>query len=216
MGFRTVMRNLRHYLIAGLLFIGPIGISIALAYWIVILIDGMLSPIAIIFFGHRVPGLGLLSALLLLLGIGLLASTPAGRRLIDLLEALLQRIPVFGGLYRTIRQMAKVLAPGASSHFRSVVLVEYPRPGVYSLGFATSQVRLSKGEGSEELVSVYVPTNNLYIGDIILVPKDKTYETNMTLQQGIQSVFSVGTALPPSLPIQKSSSESKASDSEEA
>ena len=199
----TILHRLRRYLIAGFLIAGPVGISVFLLYWIVVAVDGLLSPFSQAVIGHRVPGLGLASAFLLLVATGFLASNLAGRHLLGVLEELLLRIPVFSSLYRTVKQMAAAFTPGSTSHFRSVVLVEYPRPGVYSLGFVTNRLRFEREEGAVALETVYVPTNNLYIGDIILVPKDKVHETNLSLQQGVQSIFSAGAALPPSLPIPK-------------
>jgi len=203
----TILRRLKRYLIAGFLVAGPLGISVFLLYWIVVSIDGLLSPLARALIGHQVPGLGLLSAFLLLIATGFLASNLGGRHLLDFFEEIFLRIPVFSGLYRTVKQMAAAFTPGAASHFRSVVLVEYPRPGVYSLGFVTNRVRLEEKEAAQApaqaLESVYVPTNNLYIGDIILVPADKLRGTNMSLQQGVQSILSAGTALPSSLPLPK-------------
>ncbi|MFA6028943.1 MAG: DUF502 domain-containing protein [Elusimicrobiota bacterium] len=193
-----LLLQLRRQLITGFLIVGPAGISAYLLVWVVGTVDGLLAGPAHALIGHRVPGLGFATALGILFVVGSLASNFFGRQLLESVEELMLRIPVFNGLYRTLKRMTDAFAPG-QGQFRSVVLVEYPRPGVRSLGFVTG--RTAWGEGPEaELVAVFVPTNNLYIGDIVLVPKGAVSETGLTLEQGVQAVLSAGSALPSRIP----------------
>jgi uncharacterized membrane protein len=187
-----VLQAFKSYLVTGFLIVGPAGISGFLVYWLIVGIDRGLSPIAQAIFNRQVPGLGLASASAVLLGVGFFVSHVGGRNLLDAVEVGLLRIPVFNWVYRTVKQMTEALAPGAGAKFRSVVLLEYPGPGIYSLGFATGRT----ASGPRDLVAVYVPTNNLYIGNLVLVPRSALTETALTTQQAVQAVLSVGTSLP--------------------
>lgn len=189
------MRSLKRAAFTGFLIVGPAGISAYLLYWVVVSVDGLMASPAHALLGRRIPGVGLLTAACVLLGVGFLASNLAGRHLLELAEDVLLRIPLFNSLYRTFKRMAEAFAPGGAQ-FRSVVLVEHPRAGAYVLGFVTNRVSVGQGEALQELTVVYVPTNHLYIGDILLVPKERVRETGLSLEQAAQAVFSAGSSLP--------------------
>jgi uncharacterized membrane protein len=189
------LRALKRTLLNGLFIVAPLGLTVIMLAWLVSLIDGLLSPLAL-FAGRPIPGLGLLVAVLLVFVAGLLGSNLVGRHLLELSEELLLRIPVFNWVYRTIKQLSEVFSPEGKDSFKSVVLVEYPRPEVFSLGFVTKRVSLERDGKKKELVCVYVPTNHMYIGDFILVPADKVIATTMTQQEAVQAAISAGAALP--------------------
>ena len=195
-------RRLKRTLLTGLFIVAPISLTFILLAWFVTLVDRALGPVAA-FFGHPVPGLGLVVAFLLVLAAGVLGSNLVGQQLLELTEEFLLKIPVFNWVYRTIKQLSEVLSPSGGANFKSIVLVEYPRPGVYSVGFVTNQISLEADGALRELVCVYVPTNHMYIGDSILVPPDKVIATKLTQQEGIQVVMSAGAALPALLKAQE-------------
>lgn len=190
-------RKLKRYLVAGFIIVAPISVTIFLLVSFVTMVDYFLSPVTYTLWGRHIPGVGMCTAVLLILVTGFLGSNIIGQHVLDIVEDILLHIPVFNWLYRTIKQLAEVFSPEGKLHFKSVVLIEYPRPGVYSVGFVTNKVVLRRPEGKEEeLFCVYVATNHLYIGDIVLVPKGKVIETHMTLQQGLQSYLSAGATIP--------------------
>lgn len=187
---KATARVLQRWFVTGVLVLAPISISVSLILWIGGWVDSMLSPVAYAVWGRAVPGLGLASAAVLILATGWLASNIIGRQIVEVFEDLLLHVPIFSWVYRTVKQLAEVFSPSSAAAFRSVVMVEYPREGVYQLGFATGTVTpLADGEA---LTSVYIPTNHLYIGDVILVPPAKVKETSMSLQQGVQFFLSAG------------------------
>ncbi|MFH1724125.1 MAG: DUF502 domain-containing protein [Elusimicrobiota bacterium] len=190
-------RKLKRYLLTGFLIVAPISITLFLLWWFVTAVDHLLAPVFYTTLGRHVPGLGIIAALGLLIGAGWLSSNIMGKQILDMIEDLLLHIPVFNWLYRTVKQLTEVFSPSGKAQFKSVVMVEYPRPGVYQLGFVTNKVRFER-EGAEarDLFCVYIATNHLYIGDIILVPEDKVIHTTMTLQDGIRSSLSAGAAVP--------------------
>jgi uncharacterized membrane protein len=190
-----VIKRLKRVLLLGLIILGPFSLTLMILSWSVALIDKALAPL-IGLLGRPVPGLGLLVAFTLVLAAGVLGSNIFGRQLIEFVEELLLKIPVFRSVYRVFRDLTAAFSPDNASSFRGVALIEYPRPTVYSVGFITNRVTLETADGPRELVSVYVPTNHLYIGDTVLVPAESVLLTGMTTQEGVQATVSAGSALP--------------------
>jgi uncharacterized membrane protein len=191
-----IQARLRRYFISGFFTLIPIGLSVLVVWTFVSGVDRTLAPVLDAALGFRVPGLGLIAALLLILGAGVVTSHVVGERLIVLAEDLLARIPVFKWVYGTIKQMTEAFSPANKASFKSVVMVEYPRPGVYSLGFATGEMLLDlPGGGRKKLTAVYIPTNHVYIGDVIFVPSEHVIPSHMSVQQGIQAALSAGAIL---------------------
>lgn len=188
-------RGLKRTLVTGLFIVAPISLTFILLAWFVSLIDGLLGPVTG-FIGRPVPGLGLVVAFLIVLMAGVLGSNLVGQQLLELTEELLLKIPVFNWIYRTIKQLSEVFSPAGRASFKSVVLIEYPRPGVFSLGFVTNQISLERESGARPLVCVYVPTNHMYVGDIVLVAPESVVYTKLSQQEGIQAVISAGAAIP--------------------
>lgn len=183
-------RVLKRWFVTGVLVLAPISISVSLILWMGGWVDSMLSPVAYAVWGRAVPGLGLASAAVLILGVGWLGSNIIGKQVVEVFEDLLMHVPIFSWVYKTIKQLTEVFTPGGMASFKSVVMVEYPREGVFQLGFATGST--TPVPGGQTLTSVYIPTNHLYIGDVILVPPAKVTETSMTLQEGVQFFLSAG------------------------
>lgn len=189
--------RLRRYFVSGFFILIPMGLSIVVVWWLVFLIDATLAPVVDAALGWHLPGLGLVTAITLIMAAGALASHVAGERVFGLAEGVLMRLPVFKWVYSTIKQMTEAFSPENGTSFKSVVIVEHPRPGFYSLGFVTKEVVLGLADGSSKaLVSVYIPTNHVYLGDVVLVPQDQVIATTISIQQGIQSVLSAGATLP--------------------
>jgi uncharacterized membrane protein len=188
--------RVQRYFVTGLFTVIPFGLSALVVWWLVALVDNMLGPLVWAFAGRQIPGLGLLVALLIVPGAGWLASNVIGGRVLEALEDLFLHIPVFKWFYGTAKHAAEAFSPHKKDAFKSVVLVEYPRPGVYSMGFVTGESRADLPGGPETLVSVYVPSNHVYIGEIVLVPKQHVITTNIAVQHGIQAALAAGAGLP--------------------
>lgn len=186
----------QRYFVTGLFTVIPFGLSALVMWWLVAMVDNALGPFVWAFTGRQIPGLGLLVALLLVPAAGWLASNVIGGRILEWLEGLFLHIPVFKWFYGTAKQATEAFSPHKRESFQSVVLVEYPRPGVYSLGFVTGETRLDQGAKHAALSSVYVPSNHMYIGEVVLVPKEQLVVTDLTVQQGVQTVLAAGAGLP--------------------
>lgn len=185
-------RGVKRTFVTGLFIVAPISLTFLLLAWFVSLIDGLVAP----FTGAMpIPGLGLIIALALVLTAGVLGSNIIGQQLLEWAEDVLLKIPILNWVYRTIKQLSEVFSPAGRANFKSVVLVEYPRPGVWSMGFVTNELEVD----GAKLSCVYVPTNHLYIGDIVLVPQETVRHTKLTQQEGIQAAISAGASLPPQI-----------------
>ncbi len=163
-------------------------------------IDNFFSPVYERIFGHRIPGLGFLTAVALILFMGTIATNVVGRRILARLERLLNHVPIFRSIYPSVKQLLESFSPEKRGSFKSVVLAEHPRKGEFVFGFVTSEILLEAPEGKREMVTVFVPTNNLYLGDVIMLPREEAIPTGLTVEEGIRIILSAGTATPPRLP----------------
>jgi uncharacterized membrane protein len=163
-------------------------------------VDGLLGPVYEELLHRHVPALGFLTAAVLLFLIGLLATNVVGRRIVQLGERLLLRVPLVRRVYPTVKELVEAFSPGRQTGFREFVLIEHPREGCWSYGFVTGEVAVA-GLPPASLVSVYVPTNHLYLGDIVLVASSAVAPTGLSIEEGIRIILSMGAATPPRLPV---------------
>ena len=162
-------------------------------------VDDFMAPLYEHLLGRHVPGLGFLTAVLIIFFVGVFATNVVGRRILQWAERVIRYIPLVRRVYPTVKDFVDAFSPNRRSGFREFVVVEHPRDGVYSYGFLTGDVRV-EGTKPDALVSVYVPTNHLYLGDIVLVPRDSVVSTGLSVEDGIRIILSAGTAAPPRLP----------------
>lgn len=194
---------MRKYLIAGLLVWMPLGITFLVIRAIVGFLDKslLLLPDAYqpdTLLGFHIPGLGVVLAVVLVLTTGMIMANLLGRRLVNAWESLLSRIPLVRSLYAGIKQiMEAVLATDAKS-FRRVLLVEYPRRGVWSLAFMTTdQLGEVQQKTETDVIGVFIPTTpNPTSGFVLMVPADEVIELDMTVEQGLKMIISMGTVVP--------------------
>jgi uncharacterized membrane protein len=163
-------------------------------------IDDIFAPMYERMFGRPVPGLGFLTAVTAILLMGIIARNVVGRRVLAVGDSLLHKVPVFRLLYPSVKMLIDSFSPERRSSFKAVVLVQHPREGTYAFGFVTSQVLLEAPAGKGEMVTVFVPSNNLYLGDIVVVPDQDVIHTGLSVEEGIRIILSAGTATPPRLP----------------
>jgi uncharacterized membrane protein len=163
-------------------------------------IDDIFAPMYARLFGRPVPGLGFLTAIAIVFLMGSFARNVVGRRVLAVGDVLLLKVPVFGRVYPSVKMLIDAFSPERRSSFKAVVLVQHPREGTYGFGFVTSEVLLETPQGKHEMMTVFVPTNNLYLGDVIVAPKVDVIATGLTVEEGIRIILSAGTATPPRIP----------------
>ena len=185
--------------LTGLVVVVPILITAFTLYWLFRVLDGFLSPIIHQVLGREIPGLGILCEIVIIFLVGVVATNVLGSRVLKWFQTLLMRAPVVKNIYPTIKQLVEAFHPSSSSSFKKVVLVEYPKVGTFAVGFLTSEVSLKGTAQAQRLVSVYLPTNNLYLGNVALFKEEDLMVTDFTIEEGLKIVLSGGTAFPPTI-----------------
>jgi len=194
------MQWLRRNFIAGFFVMVPVFISVAALVWLFNVVDGFTTPLYDQLLGRRLPGLGTVTTLAVIVLVGVFARNVIGRRILQRTEGWLLRVPVFRTIYAPVKQLIAAFSPDNASGFKRVVLVEDPRRG-FALGFLTREFTIDRGRGPEELLAVYVPTNNLYLGDVVICERDRAVFPDITVEEGIRILLTGGMALPPRLRI---------------
>jgi uncharacterized membrane protein len=191
---------LRRSFVAGFFVTVPLFISVAALIWIFNVVDGATTPLYDRLLGRRIPGLGTVSTAAVIVVVGAFARNVIGRRILARGEGWLLKIPVFKTIYSPVKQLIAAFSPDNESSFKRVVLVEDPRRG-YAIGFQTREFIIDRGAGPEPLLAVYVPTNNLYLGDVVIVERARALFPDITVEDGIHIVLTGGMALPPKVRI---------------
>ncbi len=204
---RTGMPRLRTLLMTGVLTVSPVAISAYVLYWLFVRLDQLLKPAIEPFMiplaGRYYPGIGFLALLLLLLIVGFIARLYLGGKLIQLGNWFVSRIPLMAGMTRAVRQILESFLKGNRELFRQAVLFEYPRKGIYAVGFVTSTTRgeisdrLQDSGERRELISVFVPTTpNPTSGVLVFVPRRDAIYLNMSVEDALKLVVSAGALNP--------------------
>jgi len=188
------MQWLRRSFIAGFFVTVPLFISVAALLWLFRLVDGFVGPFYVKYLGREVPGLGILTTAVAILLVGAIATNVVGKRLLQQAEALLLRVPLFRSIYAPVKQLVVAFSPDNEYGFKRVVLIEDTARG-YVLGFLTREFTVDRGQGPEALLAVYVPTNHLYLGDVLICPRDRAAYPDITVEQGIRIFLTGGMAI---------------------
>jgi uncharacterized membrane protein len=189
------MHWLRRSFITGFFVTVPLIISVAALVWIFGVVDGVATPVSTRLLGRDVPGLGVLVTLGVILMVGAIANNVLGKRALQQVEYWLLRVPVFKTIYAPVKQLVAAFSPENEAGFKKVVLVDDDRRGMI-LGFLTREFTLDRGQGVEALVAVYVPTNHLYLGDVLVYPRDRVSYPDLSVQDTIRIFLTGGMALP--------------------
>ena len=194
------MQWLRRSFIAGFFVTVPLFISVAAFIWLFNVVDGLTTPLYDRLLGRRIPGLGILSTAIAIVLVGAFARTVIGRRVLQRTEGWLLKVPVFKTIYSPVRQLIAAFSPDNESGFKRVVMIEDPRRG-FTLGFLTREFTVDRGSGPEALMAVFVPTNNLYLGDVVICERARAIFPDISVEDGIRIFLTGGMALPPKVRI---------------
>lgn len=195
--------TLRKYLFAGLLVWLPLGVTVLVIKALIDLMDRVLvfipdawHPEALL--GFRIPGLGVVLSLIVLFITGIIAANLFGKRVVTAWESLLARIPLVNTIYSAVKQVAETIFADKGKSFRKVLLIEYPRKGLWAIAFYTgSAVGEIQERTSREVVNVFIPTTpNPTSGFLIMVPREEIIELDMPVDEGIKLIMSLGVIIP--------------------
>lgn len=197
----TVIGRLRAYFFAGILITAPIAITFYIAWNFIDYVDSKVTPLIPAAYNPKqwgVPGVGLLLVALALTLVGALTAGFVGRVWLKFTEWILSRTPVINGIYSAVKQIFETVLAQKSNAFREVVLLEYPRKGVWSLGFITGQtVKSLSPDRTGEWVNVFVPTTpNPTSGYLLFVPRSELKVTRVSVEDGLKLVISSGIVAP--------------------
>jgi uncharacterized membrane protein len=196
-------RKVRNYLIGGLLIWIPIMITV----WVVRFLSGILDSSLLLLppswrpeavFGTYVPGVGIVMSLVLLFVTGVVVKNLFGGQIVAGLESLVRRIPVVGSVYGGAKTFSETVLTDKGKSFKQVVMVEFPRKGVFSIGFITShELEEAQAKTAQEVTCVFVPTTpNPTTGFLVLVPKDEVVNMDMTVDEAFKMLLTLGVVVP--------------------
>jgi len=194
------MQWLRRSFVAGFFVTVPLFISVAAVIWIFGIVDGLTTPMYDRLLGRRIPGLGIVSTAIAIVLVGVFARNVIGRRVLQRTERWLLMVPVFRTIYAPVKQLVVAFSPDNDAGFKRVVLVQDATRG-FVLGFLTREFMVDRGKGPEELLAVYVPTNHLYLGDIVICERSSAMFPDISVEDGIKIFLTGGMALPPTMRV---------------
>jgi uncharacterized membrane protein len=196
-------RAFRNYLIGGLL----VWIPILITFWVLRFLSGILDQSLLLLppswrpeavFGTYVPGVGVVLSLLLLFFTGLLVKNLFGSQIVRGLESLVRRIPVIGAVYGGAKTFSETVLTDKGKSFKQVVMVEFPRKGIYSVGFITAHdLEEAQARTAQEVTCVFVPTTpNPTTGFLVFVPRDEVTYMDMTVDEAFKMLLTLGVVVP--------------------
>ena len=197
------MKRLRRYLVAGLLIWAPLAVTFLLLRFAVNLMDKTLAVIPQPYrpdelLGFHIPGLGVILTFIVLFITGMLAANFVGRYVVGGWESLLDRIPIVRTIYGGAKNFAEIVFSDSNDSFKKVLLIEYPRKGLYSIAFQTSsELGEVQGRTGDDIVCCFVPTTpNPTSGFVIMVPSKDIKELDMEVDEALKMIISLGVVVP--------------------
>ena len=187
---------LRRSFITGFFVLVPLFISVVAFIKIFDVVDGLTTPMYDRLLGRRIPGLGVASTAAAIVLVGAVATNVIGKRLLQRGEGWLLKVPLFRSIYAPVKQLVAAFSPDNESGFKRVVMVEDAKRGGFMLGFMTREFTVDRGEGPRQMIAVYVPTNHLYLGDIVICERERASFPDITVEEGLRIFLTGGMALP--------------------
>jgi uncharacterized membrane protein len=189
---KKTITHLKRYILRGVLAIIPLALSIFVIRLLYIGIDKRVTKLVDQWIGFSIPGLGILIVVLILYVIGLIASNLVGRQFFHWIEQLAKKIPIINTTYQVGKQLSDTLSLPEKQVFRKVVLVDYLKPGIWTVGFVTGII-IDRKNNNEKLFKVFVPTPpNPTSGTMVVVKESQTRDPGWTIEEAMQAVISGG------------------------
>ena len=198
-----IMKTVKKYLIAGILVLVPIWITVSILAYLINAFDQIISLIPSGYqpetlLGFKIPGLGLILVLSVVFLTGMLATNFIGTYIINFWEAILARIPLVRSIHAGVKKILSTMLASSSQSFRKVLLIEYPRKGIWTIAFQTGSdiPEINKETGTNTL-TVFVPTTpNPTGGFLLIIPTKDVIELNMSVDNALKLIISLGVILP--------------------
>lgn len=206
----SLFHRLRNYFFTGLVVASPIGITIYIGWWFITFVDDRIKPLIPASYNPEtylesvsIPGLGLIFVFAFLIILGALTANLFGRALIRFGEKIVDRMPVIRSVYGTLKQIFETVVAQDSKSFSDVVLVEYPRKGIWAIAFVSAENTSEiQAKMDDEVINLFLPTTpNPTSGFLLFVPKKDLIYLDMTTDQAAKYVISAGLVNPEELPV---------------
>ena len=195
--WRLVGKKMRRQFLTGILVVVPLGATVLILIWIFTSIDNILQPVIQLILGHPVPGVGFGITIVLIYLVGIIASNVGGKRLIQYGESLLVKIPVFRPLYSSIKQILGSFSSSGKTSLVQTVLVEFPRKGMWMIGFITNE---SPTQSGKVQLNIFIPTSpNPTSGFLQIVSEEEVVRTDIPVDEALKMVISAGKVSPEKL-----------------
>ena len=188
------LMEIRNTFLTGLLILIPLATTAYIVYWTFTTLDNFMRPELSRVFGFYVPGMSLIALLSVIFLLGVFGRLTVGKRLIDFVESKLMKIPVVRTIYSATKEASKAILVSETEKIKGVVLVEYPRKGLYAIGFTTGgEISAACKKTGRRLLNVFIPTSpNPTSGLVVLVPEDEVIYLNMSVEDALRIVISGG------------------------
>jgi len=189
----------------GLVIIVPLVITVWVLQILFNTIDGIISPIFDQFLGRHIPGLGFISMIILIMLIGIVSKNLIGKAIFKYFERMIFSLPLARTIYSSAKDLINAFRPGGKGKsFREVVLVEYPRQGLWTIGFLTNEISVNSPTTTQELISIYIPNPpNPTSGMMILAARESIRVLDMSVEEGLKLVLSGGIVTTGTLTVKK-------------
>jgi len=197
-----VWNALKNAFLTGLLILVPLAVTLWLVLAVSARVDGLLDllPHSIHpehLLGFKIPGLGILVSIAVVVGVGAGMRYYTARRVVELYETILLRVPLIAPVYQSLKQLINTIMVQKGNQFRQVVIVEYPRPGLYAICFLTGEVEFLAPGAAPPMVSVFIPTTpNPTSGFYLMVPRDQAHAVNLSVEEAFKLIMSAGIVQP--------------------
>ncbi len=190
----SIAVKIRNTFITGVLVLLPLGVTIYILIFTFAFFDGILKPIIEKALGQYYPGTGIIAMVLLIFLLGIFVRVTLGRRLVGYIEEGINRIPMIRTIYSVVKYASETVLFQDGSEFKGVVLLEYPRKGLYTIGFTTGTVvREIQDLTEEKVINVFVPTApNPTSGYVVHIPEKDVIPLKMTVEEGLKLIISGG------------------------
>ncbi|MFH1373685.1 MAG: DUF502 domain-containing protein [bacterium] len=193
----SIVVAIKRYFLSGVLVVVPIILTYIVIKFLFEAIDGILQPVLFHILGYYVPGLGVLTTILVIILAGVLTRNFVGARLYAVGDRLLAKMPIIRPIYSAAKQLLEAITMPSSKSFKEVVLIEYPRRGAYALCFISRRMEIAVNGEIRKFVTVFVPSTPTPVsGLVIMVPADEVIPVDMTMEEGIKFLVSGGVASP--------------------
>ena len=197
--FKIVKDILKRQFLAGVLVVVPLILTYVVLRFLFETIDGILSPLIMRAFNYHIPGLGIIVTILLILLAGFFTRNLIGAKLYKFGDKILGNIPIIRVVYLATKQLVEAVSLPNVKAFKEVVMVEYPRRGLYTVGFATSNVQVRADKiGAKKMVGIFIPSTPTPVsGFVIFAPTEEIITLNITVEEALKLLVSGGIVAPP-------------------